>query len=309
MAGRTLRWANDHPQLWRSRPVRGDVGLLFAPESELFNYVQQGSTDFYLESMRGAYQAFFDSNIQPDFVALENIDEYKLLYVAYPVMLKPETVARLKEYVVKGGTLICEGLPAYFGEHGHVGTVQPNYGLDELFGARETYVEFNPDISENLILDINGSKIYGRYFRQEYELKGGKAAGHYSNGAIAAVEHQMGSGRTLLFGSFPGAGYYLHHGKETKVMFAGFLKMAGVSPRLSVDDNEVQARLHVGRGGTYLWVTNPTTRARAVEVSLESGQGRFTAAEDLWGKQAIKLDGQELALNVPAKDAAVIALR
>jgi beta-galactosidase len=259
--------------------------------------------------MRGAYQAFFDSNIQSDFVALENIDEYKVLYVAYPVMLKSETVARLKEYVAKGGTVISEGLPAYFGDHGHVGTVQPNYGLDEIFGARETYVEFNPDISEKLMLEVNGSNIYGRYFRQEYELKGGKAVGHYTNGAVAAVEHQTGSGRTLLIGSFPGAGYYLHHGAETKAMFAGFLKMAGVAQQVSIDDNAVQARLHQGQGGTYLWVTNPTTSARTVKVSLERGLGRFTAVEDLWGQLAIKLDGQQVAVNLPAKDAAVIALR
>ena len=45
-------------------------------------------------------------------------------------MMHPETVPNLKEYVSKGGTLISEGLPAYFGEHGHVGQLQPNYGLD-----------------------------------------------------------------------------------------------------------------------------------------------------------------------------------
>ena len=55
-------------------------------------------------------------------------------------MMQSETVAKLTEYVSKDGTLICEGLPTYFGEHGHVGQVRPNYGLDEVFGARETYV-------------------------------------------------------------------------------------------------------------------------------------------------------------------------
>jgi len=309
MAGRVARWANAHPQLWKSRPIKGDVGLLFAPESELFNYVQQGSTDFYLHSMRGAYQAFFDSNIQPDFVALEDIDAYKILYVAYPVMLKAETVARLRKYVEKGGTLICEGLPAYFGDYGHVGTTQPNFGLDEVFGAKESYVEFNPDISENLTLEVNGSKIYGRYFRQNYELKGGKAVGHYSDGAIAAVEHQFGSGKTLLIGSFPGAGYYLHHETETKEMFAGFLKMAGATPQVLIDDNAVQARLHQGQGGTYLWVTNPTTTTRKVKVSLERGTGSFTSAEDLWGKQAVVISSRQIAMNLPPKDGAVIALR
>ena len=58
--------------------------------------MQQGDTDFYAQSVRGAYQAFFDSNIQPDFVALDNIAEYKIIYLPYPVMLKQETVAKLR---------------------------------------------------------------------------------------------------------------------------------------------------------------------------------------------------------------------
>ena len=87
----------------------------------------------------------------------------------------------------KAARLVSEGLPAYFGDHGHVGTTQPNYGLDEVFGARQIYVEFTPDISDGLMFEIKGSQIPGRYFRQDYELRGGEAVGHYSNGHIAAV--------------------------------------------------------------------------------------------------------------------------
>ena len=127
MASRVARWANEHPDVWKSHPVKGDIGLAFAPESEIFNYVQQEDTSFYSQSMRGAYQAFFDSGIQPDFVALDDLSLYKIVYLPYPVMLKEETAAKLRKYVEQGGTLVSEGLPAYFGDHGHVGTTQPNY--------------------------------------------------------------------------------------------------------------------------------------------------------------------------------------
>ena len=219
MAGHVAKWANSHPDVWKARPVKGDLGLLFVPESEIFNYAQQGGAEYYAQSMRGAYQAYFDANIQADFVALKDIDEYKLVYLAYPVMLKQETAERLKSYVHNGGTLICEGVPGYFGDRGHVGTVQPNFGLDTLFGAREKEVEFDPDLSEQLTLEVNGSKIFGRYFRQDYDLLGGRSAGKYSNGNTAAVENTFGQGRTLLIGTFPGAGYYLHHGAATKELF------------------------------------------------------------------------------------------
>jgi beta-galactosidase len=309
ITGRVSKWANSHPDLWKSRPVKGDVGLVFIPESELFNYVQQGATDFYAQSVRGAYQAFFDSNIQPDFVALDDIEEYKLIYLAFPVMLKSETAAKLKKHVQNGGTLICEGLPAYFGDHGHVGTVQPNFGLDELFGAREKYVEFNPDISDQLMFEVNGNKIHGRYFRQDYDLHGGKAAGQYSNGNIAAVESTFGQGRTLLMGSFPGAGYFLHHGVATKELFSSFLKIAGLTPQVTIDDNSVQARLHQGAGGTNIWVTNPTRTAKKVVVTLSAGTGDFRSAEDAWGHEPITQSGRQFSMSVPARDAIVAMLR
>ena len=99
MAGQFARWANSHPDIWKSHPVKGDIGLVFVPESEMFNYVQQGDTNFYAQSIRGAYQAFFDSNIQADFVSLDDLAEYKIVYLPYPVMLKKETVAKLRAYV------------------------------------------------------------------------------------------------------------------------------------------------------------------------------------------------------------------
>jgi beta-galactosidase len=309
IAGRFARWTNAHPELWKSNPVKGDVGLVFVPESELFNYVQQGETAFYAQSIRGAYQAFFDSNIQADFVSIDDIDEYKIIYLPYPLMLKEETAAKLRKYVEQGGTLISEGLPGYFGDHGHVGTVQPNYGLHEIFGAGESYVEFLPDISDDLMFQVNGANINGRFFRQEYKLQGGSAAGQYANGNVAAVQNKFGQGKTLLMGSFPGAGYYLHHALAAKTLFASFLDMAGTEPQLKTDDSTVQARLHRGNGGNCLWVINPNREDRKVTVRLATAAGSFTAGEDLWGKQRIQFDSQRVTVTVPARDGAVIALR
>ena len=309
MAGRVAKWTNKHPEMWKSSPIKGDIGLVFAPEAEIFNYMQQGDTAFYAQSMRGAYQAFFDSNIQADFVALDNIDEYKIIYLPYPVMLSNETAAKLRKFVEQGGTLVSEGLPAYFGDHGHVGTVQPNYGLDEVFGARESNVEFMPDISDKLTFQLKGVDLFGRYFRQEYKLTSGADAGKYSNGAIAAVENKFGKGRTLLMGSFPGAGYYLHHAPATRESFAALLAMANVAPAVQINDTKVQARLHQGAGGAYLWVTNPTREERAVSVSIASSAGTYASGEDMWSDNKVSVDGGKITVRVPARDGAVIALR
>ncbi len=309
MAGRVARWANAQPELWRSRPVRGEVGIVFVPESQIFNYVQQGSTEHYAESARGAYQAFFDSNIQADFVRIDHIQEYPLVYLPYPIHLKEATAKKLVEYVKQGGSLVSEGLPAYFGERGQVGTRQPNYGLDALFGARESYVEFTPDLLENLTLEVHGKRISGRFFLQEYEPAGGTVAGRYANGRPAAVEHRLGKGRVLLVGTFPGAGYYLHHAPETMAFFAGLLDWAGVRPLVRVSDTRVMARLHAGAGGTYLWVVNPTRTPRTVTVTLDERWGPFSRARDLWQTKATsKAAGRNLEVTIEDRSVAVLRL-
>jgi beta-galactosidase len=309
MASKTFRWANANPKLWQSRPVRGEVGLVFVPESELFNVVQQGDSDYYAQSVRGAYQAFFDSNIQPDFVALDDIGGYRLIYLAYPVHMSAETVVKLKRYVQGGGTLVCEGLPAYFGDHGHVGETQPNYGLNQLFGCRQESVEFYPDIADEMTLEVEGTKIFGRYFRQTYGTAGGKAIGHFDDGKVAAVENQSGAGRTVLIGTFPGAGYYLHHKEETRRLFARLLARAGVAQMVKSDNTAVQARLHTGAGRTYVWVTNSSGATQSVRLTLDAVFGSFSGGEDVWGGRAVAVNGREMSFSVSAKDAVVIALR
>jgi beta-galactosidase len=306
MTGQVAKWANAHPEIWRSRPVKGDIGLVFAPESEMFNYVQQGSTAQYAQSIRGAYQGFFDNNIQADFVHIDNIQEYPVIYLPYPVMLKSESAKKLIEYVRNGGALISEGLPGYFGDHGKVGTVQPNYGLDQMFGAKESYVEFTPDILDNLTMSVRGAQIYGRYFLQGYSLVGGAAAGTYDDGRVAAVEHEFGKGRALLIGSFPGGGYYLHHSASGKAFFAGLLGWAKMEPRLRMDAPGTQARLHTGAGGSYLYVVNPDRTARKVAVTLGSA---FEGGEDVWGGRKVTVNGRSVEVEVGDRDVAVIRLK
>lgn len=309
MTGVMARWANEHGNLWKSRPVRGEVGIIFVPESQLFNFVQQGSTKNYAESARGAYRAFFDSNIQSDFVYIDDIQQYPFLYLPYPVHLKEETAKKLIAYVDRGGTLVSEGLPGYFGEGGKVGTKQPNLSLDHLFGARESNVEFTPDILENLKVEVRGKPVGGRFFVQEYEPSGGRAVGHFQNGKVAAVEHTFGKGRVLLIGTFPAASYFVRPSAETKAFFASLLEWAGGKQLARVSDSEIQARIHKGADGTYLWVLNSTRRDRPVTISLHDSVGKFSSGSDVWEKKPIKVNARTVEVSVGARNAAVIRLQ
>jgi beta-galactosidase len=329
MANKLARWTNSHPDIWKSRPVKGDVGIVYLQEANDFNLVQSSAAGgaagrgaagrgaatggnayaagAYTQSLQGAYQAFFDSNIQADYVSIDNIGEYPVIYLPFPEMLKKSTADKLRDYVAKGGKLISEGCPGYFGDGGTVGTVQPNLGLDQLFGARETYVQFTPDILDKLTLTVKDKQIGGGYFLQEYMPAGGEAVGRYANGQVAAVEHTSGNGKTLLIGTFPGGNYYRNHSPATREFFAGLLSWAGVQRQIQSSDAEVKARLHKGAGGTYLWVVNPTRAQRSVKILLPS---TFQRTTELWqeGTPPASINGNTLTVAVGDRNAAVIRL-
>ena len=209
----------------------------------------------------------------------------------------------------QGGILVSEGLPGYFGDRGKAGVVQPNLGMDRLFGAKESEVEFTPDLLEDLTLQIRNTTISGRYFRQEYEAAGGQVVGQYANGKPAAIEHRFGKGRGLLIGSFPGGGYFLHHTAGTKMFFSGLLPWAGIRQKVAVNAPAIKARLHQGAGGTYLWVLNPSRTPQKVTVRLESEPGSFSRARDLWQpSNAVRLTGLQVDLTVGDRNASVIQL-
>jgi beta-galactosidase len=309
MTGKVAKWANANPNIWKARPVKGEIGIVFVPESEIFNYVQEKNTDFYSQAARGAYQAFFDANIQADFVHIDDIGDYPAVYLPFPLMLKEATARKLIQYVQNGGVLISEGTPGYFGDRAHVGTVQPNLGLDKLFGARERYVEFVPHLLEDLKLRVRGREIEGRYFVQQYVPTEGTAVGWYESGKVAAVENHFGKGKTLLIGTFPGGGYYLHHSPSSRVFFEEILPWAGQERWLHSDQPQVKARLHTGPGGTYLWLINPTRAQTPVRLTMASRVGNFHYGQDLWGGQPVKVAGSLIQTIVGERDAAVIRLQ
>ena len=202
---------------------------------------------------------------------------------------------------------MSEGCPGYFGDGGRVGTAQPNLGLDEVFGAREGYVEFTPDLLGDLTFNLSGTPVRGGLFLQAYEPAGGTAVGWYEDGRVAAVDHTFGKGRTRLVGTMAGAGYAAHPGDRSAAFFAECLAFAGKQPHVRCSEPHVKARLHGGSGGTYLWVANPARRPLPVRLELDEAWGPFSSARSLWGAEATAA-GRSVTLTAGARDVAVIAL-
>jgi beta-galactosidase len=307
--------ASQQKRLFSSKPVKWKIGIVYVPESQVHTYALRRTAEPYAKSMQGVYQGFFDRNIQADWVHIDDIRDWDTLYLPYPVMLSSKTIAALKEWVKAGGTLIAEGCPAYFGDRVHVCPVQPGYGTDELFGAKEGYVEFTPDILGDLTLTVAGDRIWGGEYLQCYIPTTGEAVGWYDDGRIAAVDNSYGKGKTRLIGTMPGYGYSVHGGdkgnynppnKAETSFFEGVLKFAGRAPHVRVSDPRLVARLQEGSGGTYLWIAHP--RRQVLPAQVELSGGKYRGAEMVLGPAAAWKDGR-LSVNVPARYVIIYELK
>jgi len=298
--------APEQAGLWKSRPVKGEIGIVFVPETQLFIYAQRGSTDYFARSLQGAWQGFFANNIQADWVRIDHVDEYDLLYLPFPHALSDATIARLTAWVERGGKLVSEGVPGYFDDRGHVTPPQPNRGLDALFGVRESYVEFTPDLLGDLESTVDGTPVWGGLFLQAYEPTTGTPVGWYDDGRVAAVDNSYGDGRTRLVGSMAGAGYGAHPDGRAARFFADVLAWAGRRQHVRSSDPRITARLHSGEGGTYLWVANPERRDIPVRLALSDAWGPFAEARSLWGAKA-SVAGRTVELVAGPRDVAVLA--
>jgi beta-galactosidase len=280
------KWANDPAQarLWQAKPVRGEVGILVVPETQQFDYLLNfdRSEKPYPAAMWGAYRGFLDNGVQPDWVHIDDIDAYDFLYFPYPIMFTAEQARRITRWVEQGGMLVAEACPGYFGDRGHVGVVQPNMGLDEVFGAREHDVEFMPDIGDRIHFTFDGKPVDGGGFLQSYTATGGTERGRFDDGRLAVVENRYGRGRTLLVGTNPSAGYHRKGGADNLRYFAEILAWSGKQRHVQLSNPALFARVHQGADGAFLWLVNTSRDAHTTDVHLGSSFGAIRPRASVW---------------------------
>lgn len=310
MASGMAKWANAPEQaaVFKARPRKGDIGILVIPEAQAWDYLlnHRHQPTTYGDAMWGAYRGFFDNGIQADWVHIDDIAHYDAIYAPYPISLNSENAARLAAWVKAGGKLISEACPGYFGDRGKVGTVQPNNGLDAIFGARETEVEFMPDIGDRVAFDLDGNTVTGGGFLQAYELAGGVERARFTDGRLAIVEHQAGTGKTLLVGSNPSITYFRTSTDANREYFAAVFAWLGKTQHVKLGNNAVQARLHDDATGSYLWMINHTRVPQTTSITIgDKAPAGFDTPS--WIDEGTVLEGSSVTL--PPRGVLVVRLR
>ncbi|PCJ88200.1 MAG: beta-galactosidase [Hyphomicrobiales bacterium] len=311
IASKLAKWTNapEQTELMAASPVKGDIGILVVPETQQWDYLlsHEGGFDTYQAAMWGAYQGFFDNNIQADWVHIDDIDNYETIYFPYPIMLPSKTANTITDWVAKGGKLIAEACPGYFGDRGKVGTVQPNNGLDVLFGVREDEVEFMPDIGDRIRFSLDGLDLQGGGFLQSYTATSGTERGYFNDGRLAVVENSHGKGRTRLVGTHTSVAYYRAPTEDGRRYFADCLKWTGHKQNVSCSNPQVQVRLHAGSNGQrYVWIVNASRQPQSGQLSFDASGDELKFGRIFWAGENAKAQGT--GFTVSPRDTLVVSV-
>jgi beta-galactosidase len=288
------------------------VGLLLLEDAQFFCYSFYDSTDYYSLAYQGAYEAFLDCNIQADPILLKHIDNYKTLYLPFPVSLGDEVIEKLKTWVEAGGTLIAEGCFGYFSREGHAFEHQPSRGLDALCGVKQDTVSFGPDMWHNLEFDTASGVLAGGVYRQSYIPTTAKATAWYADGRAAVVENRFGRGKVRLVGTMAGYGYKLHPKAEHLRFFASVLPFAGHTQYIRADYNTgLIVRLWANDSDTFLWCLNQQSYRQHALLRVDDSLARFTAVSSL--RDSVRdsiatLENGLLSFDIEGRDGVVYAL-
>lgn len=302
-AFRFARFLNRHQELKEADPRKGDLAILVCNESQLYNYVAEGDTEFYTDSLRGIYRALWENNWAVDFVKPGEMGKYELVYLPFPLCLKEDTAERIKDYVAQGGKLISEAGPARFGDYGLLNFTVPGFGLDGLFGCRE--LEFGP-VGEGEEIFWGSGSMPSALHREKLELGDGEAVGRYEEGDPAIVHNRPGEGETWLIGTHLGLSCQENERGIVKVFLEDLLRRAGMKKGIEVSHPLVRARLHRGQERDFLYLLNLSEGKKRVEVGLKD-QG-YRRGKELENGEEVSIDGGRMELSLAGRSGTVMEL-
>ncbi len=258
-AGQFAKLIDENQELFHSlHPQKAQVAILYNRLSYMTGGNTYGPGLTVRNSLMGFYRALYDKNIQVDFVHPDEIvsgrlSQYKMVYLAYPLMLSQDVVEGLKTYIQNGGTLISEARPAWNDERGFANERIPGGGLDEVFGCRESVLRspetiemtFEDNLPESL-QSLSSITVQGNIYSEHLERTSDTAEvlARFPNSDPAVILSHYGEGQAMIIGSFPAAQFEQVRHEETGRMFQLLAKWAGIQPAVVIDGGMIRFEHH-----------------------------------------------------------------
>ncbi len=310
-AGRvaTIIQKNAH-DLAATEPARAEVAVLYNRLSYMVGGAQPSLSKIGnapRDSMMGLHRAFFEEQIpidfvHPDDVTGDELSQYKILFLPYPVMLSKDVAEGVARYIRSGGTAVAEARLAWNDERGFSSDEVPGFGLVEVFGAREKIIRpvEKATLTVESPTDLPGMKagetVPGAAFEETLEpLADARVLARFADGEPAMVAKALGKGKAILVGSFLALAYQRELDPATKRLLLALAGGAGVSPQVEVsgpNTGQVEVRRLTSDGVQFLFAFNHASAPAETTISLNL-PWPVKASRDLTTDQAVAVRSVE----------------
>ncbi len=297
IAGSVAKILNHHAsELLNAQPAPAQVAILYNRLSYMVGGSQPSLSNLgnaERDSLTGLYRAFFEQQVPIDFVHPEDVihnklNQYKILFMPFPVMLSKVTAEGIKNYIQSGGTVVAEARLGWNDERGFASDIIPGFGLNEVFGAREKLIR----PVEHPLLTIKGQAqpVPGAAYEEELEPRpGAHVLGQFADGEPAVVANSWGKGKAILIGSFVALAYNAGPSDAAKQFLISLARAAGVSQELEIagqGTSELEARRMVSGREQLVFVFNHSKSSADSTVSIHL-PWQLGQAHDLFDESSV----------------------
>ena len=190
------------------KPTRGRVGILFDGRCQdlqsYYTKCYKVDQNIYLNSLCGAYDAFFECGVRADIVKIDEIEQYPCVLLSNHILIGEKEASALAAYVQAGGVLIFDGKTGIVDEWSMLNSTLPGGALNGLMGQ-----EFEDSDYEQLDCTCEGTFYGGAYGRELMQITDGEVLGHFADGYPAVVRKKSGKGEIISINTYLWYGYKL----------------------------------------------------------------------------------------------------
>jgi beta-galactosidase len=286
-----------------STPVKAQIGIVYNPLTQMVGGMQRRDYPSALtNSLIGYFQSFANHNIPVDFIHREHIEnndlaQYKLVIVPYPIMFTQKAAKGLREFVSNGGYVLAEARLAWNDDRGFASEIIPGLGLHEVFGVREDEIRMR----ESLSLAITGAKhpalagmkagdlLKGSLHVQSLkplERSSVEVLATTPQGQPAIVSNSFGKGQAMLAGTYLGMANFPEPDLFNDRFLANLVEWAKIERPFTTSldgrrSSQVEVRLQENRKGYILFIINHSDREEEIEIELKTSAGGHFIIRDI----------------------------
>ena len=263
--------------LFDAETKKNQMAILFDFDSLLLSEIEDAASgpdyifasyyplQYYTKAHQGLYRLLNACNYEVDYLSttkLNDLSNYKVVFVPSLSMLNKEKSEALEKYVSNGGTLILED---GFGLRTENTWCQP-YNIDTKM--MDAWLEFR--IKEKKTLEFDGINDEFGPYTSVMRIKGAKTLGKFSDGEPAIQELSYGKGRIIVLGFSLGYTYSISHKDSSKEMLNKLIEKENISKKLySNMDLGIEENRLTNKDEDMIFLFNTSDHPQQIEIKEE----------------------------------------